>query len=102
MADVDAQPRGGCGCTTAWQMWVHNRVAEILCAIKWVVGGLSTYPIYHISSVDNLADMVTKPRQLYQSDVGPDSVRQTYLEWMQLPTDQMPIWQVTVPEEPEE
>jgi hypothetical protein len=56
----------------------------------------------HISSVDNLTNMVTKPRLLYQSDIGLDSVWQTYLEWIQLPTDQMPIWQVTVPEEPEE
>ncbi len=84
------------------RMWVHNRVTEILTAIKWVVGGTDTYPIYHISSEDNLADMVTKPRQLYQSDMGRDSVWQTYLEWMQLPTDQMPIRQITVPEEPEE
>jgi hypothetical protein len=61
-------------------MWVHNRVTEILTAIKWVVGGADTFPIYHVSSESNLADMVTKPRQLYQSDVGRDSIWQTYLE----------------------
>ena len=81
------------------RMWVHNRVAEILTAIKWVIGGKDTYPIFHVASEDNVADMVTKPRQVYMSDVSRYSAWQTYSDWMRLPTESLPKRQVTTPEE---
>jgi len=79
------------------RMWTHNRVKEILNAIKWVVGGVETYPIYHIDSGMNMADMVTKPRQMYMADINAESNWQTGLQWMQLPSDQLPKTQVRIP-----
>jgi hypothetical protein len=78
-------------------MWTHNRVKEILTAIKWVVGGVTTYPIYHIESSMNIADIVTKPRQLYMADIDRNSLWQTGMQWMQLPSDLLPKTQVRVP-----
>jgi hypothetical protein len=78
-------------------MWTHNRVKEILTAIKWVVGGVTTYPIYHIESSMNIADIVTKPRQLYMADIDRNSLWQTGMQWMQLPSDQLPKTQVKIP-----
>ena len=46
------------------QMWCHNRVREIHNAIRWVVGGVPTYPLFHIDGTANLADMVSNPMEL--------------------------------------
>jgi len=46
------------------RMWCHNRVREITNAIRWVTGGVAAYPLYHIDGPSNLADLVTKPREI--------------------------------------
>ena len=44
-----------------------------------------------------MADMVTKPRQMYMADINAESNWQTGLQWMQLPSDQLPKTQVRIP-----
>jgi hypothetical protein len=78
-------------------MWTHNRVKEILTAIKWVIGGVDTFPIYHIDSGMNMADMVTKPKQLYMADINAESLWQKGMQWMSLPSDSLPKTQVKIP-----
>jgi hypothetical protein len=78
-------------------MWTHNRVKEILTAIKWVIGGVDTFPIYHIESSMNMADMVTKPKQLYMADINAESLWQKGMQWMSLPSDSLPKTQVKIP-----
>jgi hypothetical protein len=68
-----------------------------LTAIKWVIGGVDTFPIYHIESGMNLADMVTKPKQLYMADINAESLWQKGMQWMSLPSDSLPKKQIKVP-----
>jgi hypothetical protein len=72
------------------RMWCHNRVREITNAIRWVTGGVAAYPLYHIDGCINLADLVTKPREIVPEDIDERSAWQTGLPWMTLPTEQLP------------
>ena len=75
------------------RMWTHNRVKEILNAIRWVVGGTASYPLFHIDGPRNLADLVTKTKELCREDIDGSSAWQTGLPWMRLPTEELPCEQ---------
>lgn len=79
------------------RMFVHNRVQSILHAIHQVRDGMEVTPLYHIDGESNLADMVTKPRSLHSLDVGSESAWQQGLDWMRLPTADLPLMQFTTP-----
>jgi hypothetical protein len=84
------------------RMWCHNRVREITNAIRWVTGGVAAYPLYHIDGPSNLADLVTKPREICREDIDESSAWQTGLPWMCMPTDQLPRVQIVQPLKEEE
>ena len=83
------------------RMWVHNRVEAIRTAIKWTVGELETYPLFHISGDINLADLLTKPHQVGNSDLDSASNWQNGLPWMRAPLDSLPKRQPYTPPSPE-
>jgi hypothetical protein len=72
------------------RMWTHNRVKEIRNAIKWVVDGEESVPLFYIHSHMNVADLVTKPYTLTVDDVGPGSGWQLGLPWMTAATHDLP------------
>jgi hypothetical protein len=78
-------------------MWTHNRVKDIFTAIKWVVLRVDTFPIYHSDSGMNVANMVTKPKQMYMADINSESLWQKGMQWILLPSDSLPKTPVKVP-----
>jgi hypothetical protein len=84
------------------RMFVHNRVQSIRHAITQAVGSEEIIPLYHIEGTQNLADMVTKPRKLSLGDIDATSSWKTGLDWMRLPTEELPKSQHTVPNSSEE
>ncbi len=44
-----------------------------------------------------MADMVTKPKQLYMADINAESLWQKGMQWMTLPSGSLPKTQVKVP-----
>jgi len=84
------------------RMFVHNRVQSIRQAIRHIHEGEETIPLFHIEGTANLADLVTKPIQLSTCDVSEHSAWQTGLDWMRLPTKDLPSSQFVVPETSEE
>jgi hypothetical protein len=85
----------------AQRMWVHNRVEAIRTAIKWTVGELETFPLFHIPGDQNLADLLTKPHLVDNSDLDSDSKWQNGLPWMRSPLDALPRRQPYVLPSPE-
>jgi len=79
------------------RMWVHNRVKDIQNVIRWVVGGVATYPLYYIEGSHNLADLVTKPKELCREDIDATSAWQTGLPWMYQPSNKLPMEQLAHP-----
>jgi hypothetical protein len=77
------------------RMWCHHRVREITNAIRCVTGGVADGP-------SNLADFVTKPREICCKDIDESSAWQTGLPWMRMPTDQLPRVQIVRPLKEEE
>jgi hypothetical protein len=59
-------------------------------AIKQVVNGEEHLPLFHVDGELNLADLITKPRKLPTIDVTATSTWQLGLDWMRLPSDQLP------------
>ena len=48
-------------------------------------------PLFHIEGERNLADLLTKKHDLQVSEVDMESEWQKGLDWMKLPTNQMPL-----------
>ena len=75
------------------RLFVHNRVESIRRMIEWTTG-LSEdqpLPLFHIEGERNLADLLTKKHDLQVSEVDMESEWQKGLDWMKLPTNQMPL-----------
>lgn len=72
------------------RLYVHNRVETIRRMIEWTTGS-DNLPLYHINSEDNIADMITKPREVEMEEVSLKSEWQAGKAWMHKPTLQMPI-----------
>jgi len=76
------------------RMWAYNRVAAIVNMIRRTEKGVEVIPLYHIPGLDNLADILTKPRTLKLEEIFPTSSWHTGLPWMRLPSDELPSNQV--------
>jgi hypothetical protein len=79
------------------RMFVHNRAQSIRQALGVVTDGEETIPLFHIDGTLNTADLVTKPRKLANIDVAPGSNWMNGLDWMRLPTEQLPRSQFVTP-----
>ena len=77
------------------RMWAFNRVQAIHNMSRTVTDGEEKIPIFHISGLENLADLLTKPRTIKRSEMEQESVWQSGLDWMRLPTDDLPSNQTT-------
>ena len=84
------------------RMFVYNRVQSIRAAIRQVADGLETVPLYHIEGTQNVADMVTKPRKITNSDLEPGSPWMNGYPWMRAPTDLLPKYQYESPPDTED
>jgi hypothetical protein len=84
------------------RMFVHNRVQSIRHAITRAVGSEEVIPLYHIDGSLNLADMLTKPKRLTLSDISATSSWMQGLDWMRLPTEDLPRSQYSTPDNTEE
>ena len=73
------------------RLYVHNRVESIKRLIAWTLEDREEIPLYHIDGKLNLADLLTKPRNITEKDVGLESKWQNGLHWMTLPTCDLPI-----------
>ena len=63
---------------------------NILRLIEWTVDS-DIIPLYHIDTEMNIADILTKPREVTMADVSMGSHWQDGYHWMALPTASMPI-----------
>ena len=73
------------------RMYVLNRVSLIRQMIQWTTGEEEKFPLYHVDGLLNIADLLTKERDLPLDQVTRDSAWQCGLDWMRLPTEQMPF-----------
>jgi len=83
------------------RVWTHSSVETILRLIEWTVYSGSIL-LYHIDTKINIADILTKPREVAMSDVSMGSHWQDGFPWMKLSTASMPIHPykaITVPRE---
>lgn len=81
------------------RMWAFNRVQAIHNMMKQQNGDLESTPIYHISGLENLADMLTKPKSLKSCEMQSSSAWHKGLDWMILPTEDLPSEQVSQPDD---
>jgi len=79
------------------RMFVHNRVQSIRQAICQVTDGQESIPLFHVDGTSNIADLLTKPKKLSTIRMDADSDWQNGLDWMRLPTSQLPNHQYTTP-----
>ena len=77
------------------RMWAFNRVQAIRNMTRIVTDGEEEVPIFHISGLENLADLLTKPRTVKHTEMEQESVWQSGLEWMKLPSADLPSNQST-------
>ena len=85
------------------RMWAFNRVQAIHSMIKYTCNGEEALPLYHISGLENTADLLTKVRNIRSTDLQPKSVWHSGLPWMTLPTANLPDDQfATITEDIEE
>ena len=85
------------------RMWAYNRVQAIHSMIKRVENNEEHIPLYHISGLENIADLLTKPKSVSHSDLQTESVWYTGLTWMALPNKDLPSDQfISIPENLEE
>jgi hypothetical protein len=78
------------------RMWAYNRVQAIHSMIKRMKDGEGTIPLYHINGLDNLADLLTKPKSINADDLKTTSEWHVGLKWMGLPSSDLPSNQVTM------
>jgi hypothetical protein len=84
------------------RMWTHNRVKEITTALCWVIGSETTHPLFHIPGEMNLADMVTRLIEPESIDVEDESAWQSGIEWMTVPSENLPKDQSSIPQSRED
>jgi hypothetical protein len=85
------------------RMWAFNRVQAIHSMIRRMENNEEHVPLYHISGLENIADLLTKPRPVSHSDLQKESVWYTGLTWMALPNKDLPSDQfISIPENLEE
>ena len=85
--------------TKKLRMWAFNRVQAIRNMIKTRKEGEDTVPLFHIPGLDNLADLLTKERNFNVQEVQSNTAWYTGLEWMTLPTEELPDDQYDHPSE---
>lgn len=73
------------------RLYTLNRVSLIRQMIEWTTGETTTLPLFHIEGSLNPADLLTKKHAIEPSDLAVDSPWQKGMEWMNLPTSQMPL-----------
>jgi hypothetical protein len=83
-------------------MFVNNRVKTARYGMSQVTNNEEFIPLYHIDGSENLADMLTKPRKLQVSELSSTSKWMTGLDWMRLPSVELPMSQFTIPQTTEE
>ena len=74
--------------------FVANRVCTALTMIKWAMTNCNlenSVPLFHISGGLNLADKLTKLAPFDTKSVGKGSEWNEGLDWMKLPTSEMPL-----------
>ena len=76
--------------TIKLRLYVHKRVETIRRLIEWTLDSESI-PLFHISSENNLADLVSKHHNINFSNVDASSSWQSGLSWMSDPFEQLPI-----------
>ena len=84
------------------RMFVYNRSQSARQAMRQVIDGAETIPLYHIDGTLNVADMVTKPRSITPGDLATGSPWMNGLPWMRLPTEDLPTQQYELPPEPDQ
>ena len=78
------------------RIFVNNRVETIKRMIEWTLdisdgSDGRTLPLFHVSGVENIADLLTKPHSIMPEDITLGSSWESGLEWMKLPTLELPI-----------
>jgi hypothetical protein len=84
------------------RMWVHNQATLVRTAMRWTTDQKELLPLFHIPGSSNIADLLTKPHNLTLPDLGEDSDWQSGMDWMCLPSDELPNVQFYVPLFPSE
>jgi len=86
--------------TKKLRMWAFNRVQAITNMIRWMTEGKEEIPLFHVRGLENLADVLTKVRPIMLRDLQTTSAWFSGLNWMALPTPDLPREQfTTLPEE---
>jgi len=83
--------------TKKLRMWAFNRVQAIRNMIKVTQGDEVLTPLYHIAGTDNLADLLTKERNLTLEEIQREAVWYTGLDWMKQATESLPSDQFESP-----
>ena len=75
------------------RLFVNNRVEAIHRLVNWTMElpPEQRLPLYHVASIDNIADMLTKVHPIGPDHVTIGSVWEAGHEWMTRPTTEMPI-----------
>ena len=84
------------------RMWVHNRVESARFMIKRTVEGKETVPLYHIPGKENLADLLTKTKDILPHHIDSSSQWRCGLDWMRLPSHELPKQQFVQPKSVED
>jgi hypothetical protein len=78
-------------------MFVHNRIQSIRQALQVVNEGEENIPLFDVDVTLNTADLVRKPRKISIIDIAPSSKWMNGLDWMRLPTEDLPRSQYVTP-----